>query len=118
MEEPPMMTQAPDGIVRSASPDGACEAARAERHAAELRTLIDAGALTPDGRAAAHGSLALACAVLALRETITAAAAGAAGAVSGLDATLGIIAGAVTDTVTGDDDRTAALSLSTAGTAP
>jgi hypothetical protein len=114
MEELPMMTQAPDGCAPA---DGTCEAARAERHAAELGNLIDAGTLTPDGQAAAHGALALACAVLALRKTITAAAADAADAVTDLDATLGIIAGAVTDTVT-DDDLPAILTLSSAGTAP
>lgn len=101
-----MMTQTADGTgPATAHLEGTCEAGRAERHAAGLRDLIDRGELTPDGRAAAHGALALTWAVLALRETIAAAAADTADAVTDLDATLGIIAGAVTDAVTGADGQ-------------
>jgi hypothetical protein len=102
-----MMTYQDAGAARSAPPDGTCEAARAGRHAAELGTLIDAGTLSPDGQAAAHGALALTSAVLALRTTIAAASAGVAVAVTGMNETLEVIAGAVTDAVTGDLDMPA-----------
>lgn len=93
-----MMTQTTEGAgPRTAHMEGAREAGLAERHAADLRDLIDCGGLTPDGQAAAHGAIALAWAVLALRETIAATASDTADTVTDLDATLGIIAGAVTD---------------------
>jgi hypothetical protein len=71
-------------------------AARAEEHAGELRQLLEGGTLSPDGQATAHGALSLLHAVLALRETIADAGADTVDAVGDVDATLSVIAGAVT----------------------
>jgi hypothetical protein len=84
------------GECCQAPPGAARQAARAEEHAGELRKLLDGGTLSPDGQAAAHGALSLAYAVLALRETVTDAGADVADAVTDLDTTLSVIAGAVT----------------------
>lgn len=92
-----MMTQDTAGREdRPASLPGAGEACQAGRHADALSDLILSGTLSPGGLVAAHGARGLLLAVLALRETVTGAAADAATAAAGLDATLGIIAGAVT----------------------
>jgi hypothetical protein len=85
------------------TPPGFYEASQAEHHADELSDLIVSGTLSADGMAAAHGARGLLYALLALRESIAAATAETTDAVTGLDATLGIIAGAVTDAVTGDE---------------
>ena len=87
----------------TAHPGGFYEASQAERHADELGDLIVSGTLSADGMAAAHGARGLLYALLALRESIIATAADTTDAVTDLDATLGIIAGAVTDAVTGDE---------------
>jgi hypothetical protein len=103
-----MMTQtSTQGECCPAHPAAPRQSARAEEHAGELRKLIDSGTLSLDGLAAAHGALSLTYAVLALRETITDAAADTADAVTDVDATLGIIAGAVTDTAAGGGDLAA-----------
>jgi hypothetical protein len=97
-----MITQdTPGREHRAAHAAGAHEVRQAERHADGLSDLILSSTLTPDGMAAAHGARGLLFAVLALRETIAAAAADTAGTVTDLDATLGILAGAVTDTAIG-----------------
>lgn len=88
------MTHDTAGRVR---PGCTYEVNEALRHSGKLSDLIDSGTLSPDGAAAAHGAAALFYAVLALRETIAAAASDTADAVTDLDATVGIIAGAVTD---------------------
>ena len=71
------------------------------RHSDDLLDLIHSGKLSPDGTAAAQAGRGLIYAVLLLGETVAAAGGDTAGAVTGLDATLGIIAGAVTDTAAG-----------------
>jgi hypothetical protein len=86
---------------RAAHTEGTYEVRQAERHADGLNDLILSNTLTPDGMAAAHGARGLLFAVLALRETIAATAADTADTVTDLDATLGVIAGAVTDTAIG-----------------
>jgi hypothetical protein len=73
----------------------------------DLLDLILGGKLSPDGMAQAHAGRGLVYAVLALRETVAAAAGDTADAVTDLDATLGIIAGAVTDA----DGQAAAAAL-------
>ena len=88
---------------RTAPAAGTYEVRQAERHADGLSDLILSDKLSPDGMAMAHGARGLLYAILALRETITAVSADTTGAVAGLDATLGVIAGAVTDSVAGDD---------------
>ena len=91
-----MMTQTPTAGECCQAHPAPRQAALAAEHAGELRKLLEAGTLSPDGQAAAHGALSLACAVLALRETVTGAAADTADALTDLDTTLSIIAGAVT----------------------
>ena len=99
-----MRTQAPTARDdRTAHPGGFYEATQAERHADELGDLIVGSTLSADGMATAHGARGLLYALLAVRESLTAAAADTTGAITDLDATLGIIAGAVTDAVTGDE---------------
>jgi hypothetical protein len=100
-----MITQDAAGRERRAAhTEGAYEVRQAERHADGLNDLILSSTLTPDGMAAAHGARGLLFAVLALRETIAATAADTADTVTDLDATLGILAGAVTDTAIGGSD--------------
>lgn len=84
--------------------DGARIADQAERHASALGELIDSRYLNANGKAVAHGTRGLIYAILALRETITATAGDTTDAITDLDTTLGIIAGAVTDSVTGEAD--------------
>jgi hypothetical protein len=101
MEALPMTTQlitTPEG--RTAQPGGFYEASQAERHAEVLGDLILDRTLSADGMATAHGARGLLYALLALRESLLAATADTADAVTDLDVTLGIIAGAVTDAVT------------------
>ena len=88
---------------RTAPAAGTYEVRQAERHADGLNDLVLSNTLTPDGMATAHGARGLLFAVLALRETIAATAADTADTVTDLDATLGILAGAVTDAVIGDN---------------
>lgn len=87
---------------RAANLAGTYDVRQAERHADALSDLILSGTLSPDGMATAHGACGLLFAILALRETITDAAADTTDAVTDLDTTLGIIAGAVTDTADGE----------------
>jgi hypothetical protein len=87
---------------RTAQPGGFYEASQAERHAEALGDLILDGTLSADGMATAHGARGLLYALLALRESLIAAAADTADAVTDLDVTLGIIAGAVTDELPAD----------------
>jgi hypothetical protein len=99
-----MMAQATtDTELRAAQPDSAYQVRQTERHADALGDLILSGTLTPDGLATAHGARGLLYALIALRDTIATAAADTADAVTDLDATLGIVAGAITDMVTGDE---------------
>lgn len=99
-----MMTQTPTAGECCQAHPAPRQAARAEEHAGELRRLLEGGTLSPDGQAAAHGTLSLAYAVLALREMVTDVGADAADALTDLDTTLSIIAGAVT----GDGETPAA----------
>jgi hypothetical protein len=93
-----MITQDAPGRESRAAHLGSGYEASALRAADDLLDLILGGTLSPDGMSQAHAGRGLIYAVLALRETVAAAATGTAGAVTDLDATLGIIAGAVTDT--------------------
>jgi hypothetical protein len=100
-----MMTQETTARERrAANLAGTYDVRQAERHADALSDLILSGTLSPDGMATAHGARGLLFAVLALRETITDAAADTADAATDLDATLSVIAGAVT----GDGEPSAA----------
>lgn len=93
-----MITQdAPGCESRAAHPVSGYETP-ALRATDDLLDLILGGTLSPDAMAQAHAGRGLIYAVLALRETVAAAAGDTADAVTDLDATLGIIAGAVTDT--------------------
>jgi hypothetical protein len=92
---------------RVAHPACTYEVNQALYHSGKLNDLILSDTLSPDGMATAHGAGALLYVILALRETIAAAAADTADAVTDVDATLGIIAGAVTDAAAGGGDLTA-----------
>lgn len=102
MEALPVITQdTPARECRAAKVSCTYEVSQALQHSGKLGDLIDSSTLSPDGMATAHSARALLYAILALRETIAGAAGDTADAVTDLDATLGIIAGAVTDAVTG-----------------
>lgn len=93
-----MIPQETPGCEHRAAHPGSGYETPALRHSDDLLGLILGGTLSPDGMVQAHAARGLIYAVLTLRETVAAAAGDTADAVTDLDATLGIIAGAVTDT--------------------
>jgi hypothetical protein len=101
-----MMTQETTARERRAAHPGCTyEINQALHHSGQLNDLILSGTLSPDSMVTAHCARGLLYAILALREAITDTAAGTAGAVTDLDTTLSIIAGAVT----GDGEPPAAV---------
>lgn len=106
-----MITQDAAGRESRAAHPGSGYETPALRATDDLLDLILGGKLSSDGMAQAHAGRGLIYAVLALRETVAAASADTADAVTDLDATLGVIAGAVTDL---DADAEAGLHLAEA----